>query len=149
MPRPTEPAIVTTNPTRHVRADARERVDAHRLTDRGKALCKRRKETVERSFADAKQLFGHRYARFRSRTKVQTQCLLAATNRMRSNRPVNQTNPRRKNDGVCQQSGARAALPLGRAGGAEDLTGPGVFGPARSWTFCPAVVAGRSSAILI
>lgn len=65
--------------TRHVWADARERVDAHRLTDWGKALYKRRKETVERSFADAKQLFGHRYARFRSLAKVQTQCLLAAT----------------------------------------------------------------------
>tara|TARA_R110002094_G_C4904393_1_gene210505 strand:+ start:55 stop:1419 length:1365 start_codon:yes stop_codon:yes gene_type:complete len=65
--------------TRHVWADARDRVDAHRLTDWGKALYKRRKETVERSFADAKQLFGHRYARFRSRAKVQAQALLAAT----------------------------------------------------------------------
>ena len=65
--------------TRHVWADARERVDVHRLTDWGKRLYKRRKETVERSFADAKQLFGHRYARFRSIAKVQTQCLLAAT----------------------------------------------------------------------
>lgn len=65
--------------TRHVWADARERTDAHRLTDWGKRLYKRRKETVERSFADAKQLFGHRYARFRSRAKVQTQSLLAAS----------------------------------------------------------------------
>ncbi len=65
--------------TRHVWADARERVDANRLTQWGKALYKRRKETVERSFADAKQLFGHRYARFRSLTKVQTQAILAAT----------------------------------------------------------------------
>ncbi|WP_442970374.1 IS1182 family transposase [Roseovarius sp. E0-M6] len=64
--------------TRHVWADARERTDAHRLTDWGKRLYKRRKETVERSFADAKQLFGHRYARFRSLEKVQTQALLAA-----------------------------------------------------------------------
>lgn len=65
--------------TRHVWADARERTDAHRLTPWGKAIYKRRKETVERSFADAKQLFGHRYARFRSLAKVRTQCLLAAT----------------------------------------------------------------------
>lgn len=65
--------------TRHVWADARECTDAHRLTDWGKRLYKRRKETVERSFADAKQLFGHRYARFRSLAKVQTQALLAAT----------------------------------------------------------------------
>jgi hypothetical protein len=49
--------------TRHVWADARERTDAHRLTHWGKRIYKRRKETVERSFADAKQLHGHRYAR--------------------------------------------------------------------------------------
>lgn len=65
--------------TRHVWADARERVDAHRLTDWGKALYKRRKETDERSFADAKQLFGHRYARFRGLKGVTWQALLAAT----------------------------------------------------------------------
>ena len=65
--------------TRHVWQEARERTDAHRLKPWGKAIYKRRKETVERSFADAKQLHGHRYARFRSLIKVQTQCLLAAT----------------------------------------------------------------------
>jgi transposase len=64
--------------TRHVWQDARERTDAQRLTPWGKAIYKRRKETVERSFADAKQLHGHRYARFRSLVRVQTQCLLAA-----------------------------------------------------------------------
>ena len=65
--------------TRHVWQDARERTDAHRLTPWGKAIYKRRKETVERSFADAKELHGHRYARFRSLAKVNFQCLLAAT----------------------------------------------------------------------
>lgn len=65
--------------TRHVWQDARERTEAHRLTDWGKAVYKRRKETVERSFADAKQLHGHRYARFRGLTAVYSQCLLAAT----------------------------------------------------------------------
>jgi transposase len=64
--------------TRHVWADARERADSYRLTDWGKSLYKRRKETVERSFADAKQLFGHRYARFRGLVAVSCQCLLAA-----------------------------------------------------------------------
>ncbi|WP_025658812.1 transposase, partial [Rhizobium sp. IBUN] len=54
------------------------RTDANRLTPWGKAIYKRRKETVERSFADAKQLHGHRYARFRSLTRVACQCLLAA-----------------------------------------------------------------------
>lgn len=64
--------------TRHVWADARERVDAQRLTPWGKRIYKRRKETVERSFADAKQLHGHRYARFRGLLAVTCQCLLAA-----------------------------------------------------------------------
>ena len=64
--------------TRHVWQDARERTDAHRLTGWGKAIYKRRKETVERSFADAKQLHSHRYARFRSLTRVRVQCLIAA-----------------------------------------------------------------------
>lgn len=65
--------------TRHVWQEARERTDAHRLSDWGKRVYKRRKETVERSFADAKQLHGHRYARFRGLIRVQIQCLLAAT----------------------------------------------------------------------
>lgn len=63
--------------TRHVWEDFKEVVAAHRLTDEGKALYKRRKETVERSFADAKELHGHRYARFRGLAKVRAQCLLA------------------------------------------------------------------------
>jgi hypothetical protein len=46
---------------------------------RGKRIYKRRKETVERSFADAKQLHGHRYARYRGLRRVQQQALLAAT----------------------------------------------------------------------
>lgn len=64
--------------TRHVWQDERERTDANRKTAWGKAVYRRRKETVERSFADAKQLHGHRYARFRSLWRVQVQCLLAA-----------------------------------------------------------------------
>jgi len=64
--------------TRHVWQDARDRADAYRLTPWGKLIYARRKETVERSFADAKQLFGHRYARFRGLVQVRGQCLLAA-----------------------------------------------------------------------
>ena len=64
--------------TRHVWQTARERADALRLTPWGKAVYARRKETIERSFADAKQLHGHRYARFRSLVRVRVQCLLAA-----------------------------------------------------------------------
>src|ERR1035441_4694742 len=65
--------------TRHVWEASRERTDQHRLHRVGKRIYKRRKETVERSFADAKQLHGHRYARMRGLNKVQQQCLLAAT----------------------------------------------------------------------
>lgn len=64
--------------TRHVWQDAIEQIDQNRLTGRGKRLYQRRQETVERSFADAKQLHGHRYARYRGLSKVQAQCYLAA-----------------------------------------------------------------------
>jgi len=64
--------------TRHVWEDSKERIDAHRLTEKGRRLYKRRKETVERSFADAKQLHGHRYVRMRGLLRAQEQCLLAA-----------------------------------------------------------------------
>lgn len=65
--------------TRHVWEEAKEEANALRLTKWGKKVYARRKETVERSFADAKQHHGHRYARFRGLMKVQMQCLLAAT----------------------------------------------------------------------
>ena len=64
--------------TRHVWQRCKEQVDAHRLEPRGKRIYKRSKETVERSFADAKQLHGHRYARMRGLAGVQEQSLLAA-----------------------------------------------------------------------
>jgi transposase len=64
---------------RHIWQDARDRIDRNRLTPYGKAVYRRRQQTVERSFADAKQLHGHRYARFRSLIRVKAQCLLAAT----------------------------------------------------------------------
>ena len=64
--------------TRHVWQGFKEQVDAHRLEPRGKRIYKRRKETVERSFADAEQLHGHRYARMRGLSNVQEQSLLAA-----------------------------------------------------------------------
>ena len=64
--------------TRHVWQEARQKADSYRHTPWGKRIYKRRKETVERSFADAKQLHGHRYARFRGLTAVACQCLFAA-----------------------------------------------------------------------
>ncbi len=49
-----------------------------RLSEWGKKRYKRRGETVERSFADAKQHHGHRYCRYRGIKNVSAQCLLAA-----------------------------------------------------------------------
>lgn len=64
--------------TRHIWEESKERIDAHRLTTHGKAVYKRRKETVERSFADVKQLHGYHYARFHGLEKVKEQCLMTA-----------------------------------------------------------------------
>lgn len=64
--------------TRHVWEDSKERANGYRLTGEGKAVYLRRKETVERSFADAKELHGYRYARYRGLKKVTGQCLLVA-----------------------------------------------------------------------
>lgn len=63
---------------RHVWEKDREQINQNRYTDWGKRVYQRRQETVERSFADAKQLHGHRYARFRGLSRVKGQCLLAA-----------------------------------------------------------------------
>ncbi|WP_188927332.1 IS1182 family transposase, partial [Shewanella algicola] len=64
---------------RHVMQDSVDRANKLRLTPSGKRIYRRRCATVERSFADAKQHHGHRYARFRGLMKVQMQGLLAAT----------------------------------------------------------------------
>lgn len=64
--------------TRHVWEEYKEKVDSHRKTPEGRRIYKRRKETIERSFADAKQLHGQRYMRMRGLLRAQEQCLLAA-----------------------------------------------------------------------
>lgn len=64
--------------TRHVWEDSRERMNELRRTDFGKELYARRKETIERSFADGKELHGLRYARMRGLSRVLEQCLLSA-----------------------------------------------------------------------
>lgn len=63
---------------RHVWEADREQINQNRLTSWGRKVYERRRETVERSFADAKQLHGHRYARYRGINRVKAQCLLAA-----------------------------------------------------------------------
>lgn len=63
---------------RHVWEEYKEQVIQHRSEERGIRIYDRRKETVERSFADAKQLHGMRYARLRGIKHVSEQCLMAA-----------------------------------------------------------------------
>lgn len=64
--------------TRHVWEEDREQLRQNRLTPYGKTFYARRKETIERSFADAKELHGMRYARMRGRHRVREQCLMTA-----------------------------------------------------------------------
>jgi transposase len=64
--------------TRHVWQKYKEQIRENILTLKGKYLRRRRRETVERSFADAKQLHGLRYARYRGIKKVTEQCLMTA-----------------------------------------------------------------------
>ena len=63
---------------RHIWEDYKDDIRDFSLTPSGKKIYARRKETVERSFTDAKELHGMRYAKMRGRPKVQEQCLLTA-----------------------------------------------------------------------
>lgn len=64
--------------TRHVWEDSKEQVRMNRLSKSGKRLYRKRKETIERSFADAKQLHGFRYCRLRGLRNVTEQALMTA-----------------------------------------------------------------------
>ena len=63
---------------RHVWEDFKDKAYEYTHTDFGKAVYKRRKETIERSFADSKELHGLRYCRLRGLAKAAEQCLLTA-----------------------------------------------------------------------
>jgi len=63
---------------RHLWEGFKEEVAANRKSERGGRILERRRETVERSFADAKTLHCHRWARYRGLAKVQGQALLSA-----------------------------------------------------------------------
>ena len=68
--------------TRHICEELNEEMRERRLSDRGKALYKQRKEHVERSFADSKNNHGYRYAMYRGIEKNQnyTWLICAAQN---------------------------------------------------------------------
>ena len=62
---------------RHINANYYDEARLRRLSKEGKILYKRRKETVERSFADSKQNHGYRYAQYRGKAKVQSYAWLS------------------------------------------------------------------------
>lgn len=63
---------------RHIWEEEKEKVRANKRTPSGKKLYKLRSQTIERSYADAKELHGFRYARRRGRKSVQEQAHLTA-----------------------------------------------------------------------
>lgn len=65
--------------SRHLWEDFKDQVRARKRTPAGKALYHLRTQTVERSFGDAKELHGFRYARYRGHPSVQAQAYLTAT----------------------------------------------------------------------
>lgn len=64
--------------TRHVWQDSKEWVKQNGRSRSGKYLYRLRYQTVERSFADAKELHGLRYCRLRGKKKVLEQALMTA-----------------------------------------------------------------------
>lgn len=65
--------------TRHIWEEEKEKIKANKRTLTGKQLYRLRGQTVERSFGDAKELHGFRYARYRGHPSVQEQAYLTAT----------------------------------------------------------------------
>ncbi|MBG9762206.1 transposase, partial [Paenibacillus polymyxa] len=64
---------------RHVWENSKEWVRQNRLSESGRYLYRLRYQTIERSFADSKELHGLRYCRLRGKANVQEQVLLTAT----------------------------------------------------------------------
>ncbi|MDQ0901075.1 IS1182 family transposase [Paenibacillus sp. V4I7] len=63
---------------RHVWEVYKEHVTAHTQSEVGRQLYAKRKETIERSFAESKELYGLRRCRFRGRKGVQEQTLMTS-----------------------------------------------------------------------
>lgn len=69
---------------RHIYAKYDDIIKSNRNKDYGKYLMKRRKETVERSFGDAKRNHGYRYTNLKGKVKIQDNTwLLAAAQNMK------------------------------------------------------------------
>ncbi|WP_052087777.1 IS1182 family transposase [Paenibacillus wynnii] len=63
---------------RHVWEDFKEKVHQNRKSPEGEKIYKYRAQTIERSFADAKNLHGYRRCRMRGKAKMQEQALMTA-----------------------------------------------------------------------
>jgi transposase len=63
---------------RHVWEEYKERVQQNKRSPEGQKLYKTRAQTIERSFADAKNLHGYRRCRMRGKAKAQEQALMTA-----------------------------------------------------------------------
>jgi transposase len=63
---------------RHIWEDFKEQVTRNKQSENGAAVYKLRCQTIERSFADAKELHGLRRCRFRGKEKTQEQVLMTA-----------------------------------------------------------------------
>lgn len=63
---------------RHIWEDYKDEAYTFTHETIGKRVYERRKETIERSFAESKELHGARYCRMRGIAKVEEQCLLTA-----------------------------------------------------------------------
>ncbi|MFW5433023.1 IS1182 family transposase [Paenibacillus apiarius] len=63
---------------RHIWEESKEKVAQYRKTHSGEAAYKLRPQTIERSFADAKELHGYRRCKFRGRAKTQEQAFMTA-----------------------------------------------------------------------
>lgn len=63
---------------RHIWEDYKDEAWRYAHSDEGSQVYARRKETIERSFADSKELHGLRYCRLRGLDGVREQCLLTA-----------------------------------------------------------------------
>ncbi|WP_047014169.1 IS1182 family transposase [Paenibacillus sp. IHB B 3415] len=63
---------------RHVWEDFKERVQQNKKSPEGEKIYKYRAQTIERSFADAKNLHGYRRCRMRGKAKAQEQALMTA-----------------------------------------------------------------------
>lgn len=81
---------------RHIKEEWNEQFKENRITETGKKLYQRRKEHVERSFADSKQNHGYRYAMYKGIEKNQNYTWLICAAQNMKNIAIKNDNVRKK-----------------------------------------------------